>query len=231
MNTNIIRICIFLLPAVFLLGSCQPSDRDILHLMPDQTKLLFENEYVRVLNVFLEPGEIQPLHHGGNRLIYAQTNYTINYYQPDDTTEISWNKGGVHWHEAGLHAVENSGDTPADYFVFERKPVALPSTNHHTDELDYMMSENGFKHTVFENAHARVSHISIPSGGSIAEHEGLYRIVYSLSDYTIRYSSDVIGTVEREFKIGDFHWHVTDMHSIENIGEEHVEFLVIEFKQ
>lgn len=231
MKNTLDRIIILLIPAVILFSACERPDVDILNLMPEQTQLLFENEYVRVLNVKLEPGETQPLHHGGNRLIYALTNYSIYYYQPDDTTEISWNTGGIHWHEAGMHAVEIASETMADYLVFERKSIDLPATQYPDEEPDFMIPETGFMHTIFENAHARVSHISIPAGESIPEHEGLYRLVYSLADYSIRYSSDVIDTVEGEFETGDFHWHAPDVHRVENIGEEFAEYLVFEFKR
>lgn len=231
MNTTTHRLFIIPFLIIFLFAACERADEDILKLMPDNTQLLFENEYVRVLNITLEPGDSQPLHKGGNRLIYALSNYTINYYQQEDTTEIMWNKGGVHWHEEGIHAVENVGETVADYLVIERKKAALPVTAHVIDEEIPTLAETGFSMEQFENVHARVCRITIPAGEVIPEHYGPPRLIYSLSDYKVFYTAEDKDSVEKEFNEGDFHWHPAGMHSVENIGDEAAEFIIFAFLQ
>ncbi len=231
MNTGIHRFIFIPLLVIFLFGACERPEEDILKMMPDNTNLLFENEYVRVLNITLDPGDSQPLHMGGKRLIYALTNYTINYYQPEDTTEITWNKGGIHWHESGIHAVDNIGETIADYLVIERKQAALPEFTKPTDEEIPTLAETGFSIEVFENEHARVCRVTLPAVEIIPEHFGPPRLIYSLSDYKILYTAEAKDSVEKEFQKGDFHWHPAGMHSVENIGEETAEYLIFAFLQ
>lgn len=229
MNSTTHRLSIIPLLILFLFAACERADEDILKSMPEKTKLIFENEYVRVFNSTLEPGEVQPFHRGGNRLIYALSNYTIDYYQQEDTTEITWNKGGLHWHEEGIHAVENVGQTVADYLVIERKKATLPDTEHDIDERTPILAETGFTIEQFENDYARVCRVTIPSGELMPGHYCFNRLIYSLSDYKIHYTSEKQDTIDKEFFTGDFHWHPADRHSIENIGEEDAKFIIFEF--
>jgi beta-alanine degradation protein BauB len=228
MQTNSHLWLILCLVFMFTFTACERAEEDILHLMPDNTQLLFENNYVRVLHVTLEPGEGQPLHTCNNRFIYALTGYTINYYQPNDTTQISWNEGGIHWHEKGVHAVENAGETLVDYLAIERKDARLPAAT--VEDPPPATLETGYWMEIFENDHAHVARISLPPGESIPEHDGYHRLVYSLSNYEIRYASEEKGTVEKSFSSGDFHWHAADMHAVENIGDDVAEYILFGFK-
>ncbi len=216
---------------IFIFAACERVEEDILQLMPESTQLLFENDYVRVLNVTLEQGEAQPLHQCGNRIIYALNDYTINYYQPEDTTEISWNKGGIHWHERGYHAVENIGETLVDYLLIERTETELPAAAPVVHEADPALPETGEVIDLFENNHARIARIILPAGYSMHDIDGFHRLVYSLSNYQIRYTSEAKGTIESEFNEGDFHWHSAGIYSIENIGDTDAEFIVFGFLQ
>ncbi len=224
---------LFIAPIIilFLFTGCERAEEDILQLMPENTEVIFENDYVRVLNITLEPGEAQPLHRCGHRIIYALGDYTINYYQPDDTTEISWNEGGIHWHQEGYHAVENIGESIVEYLLIERKAATLPDAEDIVPEPDPVFSEAEFVMEVFENDHARISRITLPVGESLPEHEGPNRLIYSQSEYRIRYTSDDEETIEREYEYGDLHWHSADVHTVENIGETDAEFIVIGFLQ
>lgn len=222
-----------IIPLVILIFfvSCERAGEDILVLMPEKTQLVFENEYVRVLNITLEPGDKQPLHFGENRLIYALSNYTIKYYLEDDATEIPWNEGGIHWHEAGKHAVENVGETIADYLVIERKAIELSVESDGITETEVMIQDTEYATAVFENDYAHVVRVHLPAGSTIPEHDGINRLVYSLSDYTIRYTSEIKGTVETEFEAGDIHWHSPGVHSVENIGDSEASYIVFSLKQ
>lgn len=229
-----IQVLFFLLPIVFLflLTSCERAEEDILQLMPENTDLLFENDYIRVLNITLGPGEAQPLHRCGNRIIYANNDYTINYYQPEDTTEIPWNKGGVHWHEEGYHAVENIGESMVDYLLIERKEEQLPDVDEEIiPEPDPILAETGFVQEFFENEHARISRFMLPAGEALPEHDGLNRLIYTQSDFRIRFTSEATGTVEREYETGELDWYSAGSHTVENIGETDAEFIVMGFLQ
>jgi len=225
------RLLFLFIIIALVFSSCDRTEDDILTLMPENTSLLFENNYIRVLNIMLEPGEAQPLHECGNRFIYSLDDYTINYYQPEDTTEISWNAGGLHWHNRGLHAVENTGEGNVEYLVIERSDNRVPAVTPATDEVETDIELSEFVTEVFENDHARVSRVTLPAGALLQEHHGLHRLIYSLTDYKIRYTSNTDDIIEIEHSDKDFHWHVAGYHSVENIGDTEAEFLVFEFIQ
>jgi len=83
---------------------------------------LYDDENVRVVEVNLDPGVKQPIHHGINRAIYSLTNYTINYQSgEDEPVENTFAAGECHWHGADAHSVENIGETAANYLIFSFK--------------------------------------------------------------------------------------------------------------
>jgi hypothetical protein len=86
------------------------------------SKVLYDDENVRVVEVNLEPGAKQFMHHGINRIIYSLTNYTINYQSGEnEPVENTFAAGDCHWHGADAHSVENIGDTAANYLIFSFK--------------------------------------------------------------------------------------------------------------
>jgi hypothetical protein len=83
---------------------------------------IFENEYLRVIEVKLATGESQPMHDGINRLIYSLNAYKIEYTSDQmDMKELTMEIGDIHWHGADKHAVKNTGETIAHYLIFEFK--------------------------------------------------------------------------------------------------------------
>ena len=53
--------------------------QDASQLDSEHASSIFENEYVRLIEVKLAAGESQPMHHGIHRLIYSLTSYQIEY--------------------------------------------------------------------------------------------------------------------------------------------------------
>jgi uncharacterized protein (TIGR03067 family) len=84
-------------------------------------------------------------------------------------------------------------------------------------------------HVVFENPFFNVHHVKLAPGESIARHTGGPRLIYSLRDYTVRFS-DADRSGKKTFQKGDCHWHEAGTHELENVGPGTVEFLVVHFK-
>jgi hypothetical protein len=61
-------------------------------------------------------------------------------------------------------------------------------------------------------------------------HAGINRIIYSLSDYDIKYDSGKDGSRNETFNQGDVHWHDACRHALENTGQTEAKFLVVGFK-
>ena len=83
-----------------------------------------DNDDFTVHHIALEPGASLPSHYGYPRIVYALSEYTLTLINPDTDarTERSFEEGDLHDHEAGLHAVENTGDQRAEYLVVAFKP-------------------------------------------------------------------------------------------------------------
>lgn len=101
------------------LGKAQPVEpgMDLPQIAPDNTRVLLENNAMRVAQVVLHPGEKLPVHMGLHRVNYALTGFQLMMGSGEETYEI----GRVTFQEPSAHEVENAGTTVARYLVFELK--------------------------------------------------------------------------------------------------------------
>jgi quercetin dioxygenase-like cupin family protein len=195
----------------------------------DAAQRLFENSYVEVMQARLAPGESLPPHEGGNRVIYSLTDYEIRFEQQGQEMQRSFSEGDVHFHEAGPHSVENVGDTTARFVVFERLEAALPEAMDTTPAQDLSEEAAPAKQdTLLENDVAEVHVVSLEAGQSLPDHRGRARVIYSLSDYRVRFMQGG-DSEERSFEQGSVHYHAPGVHAVENIGDQAARFMVVEF--
>ena len=103
----------------------QAQGEDILKVAPDNTTLILENEFVRVLESRTNPGEKEPMHAHPAYLVYNLTDYTIRFTGPDGiSTTVDAKKGQAAYFGALSHAVENVGTTESRALVIEFKDSA-----------------------------------------------------------------------------------------------------------
>jgi len=197
----------------------------------DHANMVFENDYVKVMLFELKPNAELPLHQGEARLVYALSDYAIDWTEAGNTTEKSWQSGDAHWHEAGAHAVKNSGTSDARFLVVSRTSTPLPEVGADALSQDIGAVDTMHADVVFENDHVRLMKVSLPVGESQPMHQGANRLVYALSSYQIAYASDQTDTVRTSFEAGEAHWHGADEHAVENVGTSPAEFLVFAFKR
>ena len=194
-------------------------------------KTIFENDYAQVSKMNLESGEFLPVHEGENRVIYALTDYTIDWEEEGKNLgNKTWKKGEVHYHKAGKHAAKNNGTTKAEWLAFSRKNTDLPECGENTVDNDVSSVSPDFTKTLLDNEAFKMTLVKLPIGKSIPMHSGINRIIYSLSDYVLEYESDAHGKLDKQFKQGDTHWHEACQHALKNIGETEAEFLVVSYK-
>lgn len=100
-------------------------DQDVSRTAPEVAKLLLDNDYIRVIEVNLQPGEEIKTHRGIARIIYSLNPYTIKYntdeFKNDSSTQKTFEPGYTHWHESGSHSLVNIGETPMRDLIFEFK--------------------------------------------------------------------------------------------------------------
>jgi quercetin dioxygenase-like cupin family protein len=138
---------IFLIALICLTGSCNQNPRQDKHLAaptdtlknaltetdtteidfvrasPDQAKILMENEYVRVIQYSLKPGEKDNPHTHPPKTSYVISGGTLRVYseneKPVDFEEVT---GASEWSgRIGKHYVENIGGTTVTILLTEVK--------------------------------------------------------------------------------------------------------------
>ena len=111
------------LGAASLALSPAPDDPlDPLRVAGDTHKLAFENAFVRVLDVHLPPGKIEPRHrHPHGMSVYFtdwEAKVTVDGQQP----QVNHRKAGTFaWNEAVIHSVENVGKSEGHVLRIELK--------------------------------------------------------------------------------------------------------------
>ncbi|MHA7832169.1 MAG: cupin domain-containing protein [Flagellimonas sp.] len=193
---------------------------------------LFENDYATVTKVSLEPGQEQELHQGGERLIYSLNDYTIAWEENgNDLGEKSWKKGDAHSHAPGMHKAKNVGNEVAEWLVFTRTGTELPPCDKYDDGNDVNSVKPESTSVLLDDEYFMAMQVTLNPNESIPDHNGINRVIYALSDYSIEYMSDHAGSGNKTFKKGDVHWHEACKHSIKNIGTTTAEFLVVVYKK
>jgi beta-alanine degradation protein BauB len=90
------------------------------------TRLLFENERIRVWDITLEPGESLPLHRHRTTYFYrCEVGGTVRVGLPDGSAEVYESpQDEVHFHEIGpddlvVHDLANVGETTVRFTTVE----------------------------------------------------------------------------------------------------------------
>ena len=111
------------LVGVALSATRQADDMlDPIRVAPDSHKVAFENMFVRVLEVRVRPGSVEPRHrhpHGLSVYLASQdTRITVDGRAPQVTHREA---GSFAWSDAVIHTVENVGSTEMHVLRIELK--------------------------------------------------------------------------------------------------------------
>ena len=99
--------------------------QDPVSLYPENYKVLFENDRVRVLEFMLRIGATERFHQHPAAVTYVLSPFKIRFTFPDGTTKVREAKAGdVLFREAVTHSPLNIGNTDARGILFEMKTLA-----------------------------------------------------------------------------------------------------------
>lgn len=195
-------------------------------------QVIFENDYVKAVKVSLNPGEVLKPHQGEERVIYSLTDYEIEWEENGKNEgQKSWKKGDIHTHKAGQHSAKNNGKSKAEWVAFVRKESTLPDCDEELIENDVYSVSKDFAVQRLDDTSFRITEVKLPKSERIPMHDGLNRIIFSLSDYKVAYTTEDQNNTDKQFESGDVHWHEACKHAINNIGQTDAKFLVIAFKK
>jgi hypothetical protein len=101
----------------------QNDEQDVLNVIPDNYKLLFENAFVRVIEARVPPGTEEKAHRHMRGVSICMTEYTVeSRILPDGQWVRSDRKHGtVYWSESSLHVLRNVGKTTSHTIRVELK--------------------------------------------------------------------------------------------------------------
>jgi hypothetical protein len=96
------------------------EELDPLKVASDTHKLVFENQFVRVLEVNVPPGKVEPWHSHGRRIIVDLEAWSSRSTERGAVPKEAQRKAGtVRWSDPVIHTVENTGKTPGHAFSIE----------------------------------------------------------------------------------------------------------------
>ncbi len=204
---------------------------EVAEVAPDHVEVLFEDEHTALMAVRLAPGESLPEHDGGHRVIYSLSEYVITMTKGDTRHTQLWKEGMVHWHDSGRHAIENTGTTEARFLVAVCKVLGHEEGPANLEGAALSAVAPEATRVILENDDAQVTEVRVPAGGTLPEHGGYYRVIYSQTPYSVTLTVDNGEQESGTFEAGDVHAHEASKHSLENTGDTDAEFLIFAWKR
>jgi quercetin dioxygenase-like cupin family protein len=109
--------------AAVVSGSQQKDDPlDPVRVAPDTHKVAFENMFVRVLEVRIPPGSIEPRHRHPHGLSVYLTDWDTKSTIDGQPSQVARRKSGTFaWSDAVVHTVQNVGPTEGHVLRIELK--------------------------------------------------------------------------------------------------------------
>jgi quercetin dioxygenase-like cupin family protein len=102
----------------------QPAEDplDPVRVAADTHRIAFENAFVRVLDVNLPPGKVEPRHRHPHGMSVYFTDWDAKVTPEGKPTETRHRAAGTFaWSEAVIHTVQNAGPTPGHILRIELK--------------------------------------------------------------------------------------------------------------
>jgi len=117
-----ILITAFVAVAYLALPQSGNDSLDSLKACAATQKLIFENEFVRVIDDRIPPGVTEPLHRHRHGVVISLTTSTYETVTQDGKkTLMQHEEGAAQWSEATVHTVKNAGNALAHAIRIELK--------------------------------------------------------------------------------------------------------------
>jgi hypothetical protein len=218
----------FSMAVALALAAVAAPAQDVVQLAPDQVKVVFENDYVRVLH-FNEPGHSKlPMH---SHPAYVSVGFTTDdskYTFPDGKTSHERTKAdGVTYSKGISHAYENLSDAAAESVMVElKKPTGAAATT-----LDSVKLDPKHYKVVIDNDQVRVLRAKYGPHEKSVMHEHPASVAVFMSDGHIKFTLPDGTSQDNNSKAHDATWADAGKHLPENAGDKPAEVIVIELKK
>jgi quercetin dioxygenase-like cupin family protein len=110
------------LAARLVLSQAAEDPLDPVRVAADTHRVALENQFVRVLDVHLPPGKVEPRHRHPHGMSVYFTDWVAKVTTDGKPTEVHPRKAGTFaWSEAVIHTVQNAGKTEGHILRIELK--------------------------------------------------------------------------------------------------------------
>ncbi len=218
-----------LFPMVVALTAVAAFAQDVVQLAPEQVKVVFENDRVRVLQ-FNEPGHSKlPMH---SHPAYVSVGFTTDdskYTFPDGKTSNERTKAdGVTYTKVMTHAYENLSDAAAESVMVELKPGTGAAAKTTLDPLK--LDPKHYK-VVINNDEVRVLRAKYGPHEKSVMHEHPASVAVYMTDGHVKFTLPDGTSRDSDTKAHDATWADAGKHLPENTGDKPMEVIVIELKK
>jgi beta-alanine degradation protein BauB len=215
-------------PVAVALAAVTAFAQDVVKLAPDQAKVVFENDRVRVLH-FTESGHSKlPMHSHPAYVTVGFTSDHSKYTFPDGKTSDDRTKaGGVIYSKGITHAYENLAGTASESVMVELKKPGTAAAN---STLDPIKLDPKHYKVVLENDQVRVLRATYGLHEKSVMHEHPASVAVFMKDGHVKFNLPDGTSQEVMSKAHDATWADAGKHLPENIGDKPIEVLVIELK-
>jgi beta-alanine degradation protein BauB len=196
---------------------------------PKQEKLVFENQYVKVYEVTIQPGEKLPPHHGGDRVVYCLNDCKLLYHWEGKTYEEKRKAGDVHFHPEAVHFEENAGKTVVREIIVERQHAPLPP--HNGTGADMAAANPNNTKVIFDRDMAKVFELTLQMKDAASMHYGLDRLVYAPEGSQFVLVGPDGSKTKQTLKKGGCQWYSSGLGALENAGQTRTKLVVFGFKK
>jgi beta-alanine degradation protein BauB len=196
---------------------------------PKQEKLVFENQFVKVYEATLQPGEKLPLHHGGNRVVLNLNDCKLLYHWEGKTAEEKRKAGDVHYHPEATHSEENAGKTSAHFLIVERQNTPLPAAQ--GTGIDLAKANPNNTRVLFDRDMAKVYELTLQPKEAASMHYCIDHLVYSCEAGQLVLTGPDGTRTKLSLKKGGYQWYPSGLEALENAGPNKAKLVVFGFKK
>jgi hypothetical protein len=217
-------------PMAVALAAVAAFAQDVVQLAPDRVKVVFENDYVRVLH-FNEPGHSKlPMHSHPAYVTVGFTTDDSKYTFPDGKTSHDRSKAdGVTYSKSMTHAYENLSDAASESVMVElKKPGAASAAN---TALDPVKLDSKHYKVVIDNDEVRVLRAKYGPHEKSVMHEHPASVAVFMTDGHVKFTLPDGTSQDTNIKAHDAIWSEAGKHLPENVGDKPMEVVVVELKK
>jgi hypothetical protein len=211
--------------AALVLSASTLFGQDVLSVAPQNFRVLFENDQVRVLRETLNPGEQQAFHEHAGRVTFTLTDSRLTLADATGATGVLERRAGdISWGEPTSHAVTNNGGGMAEYIHFE---IKTPPTREFSSSTSMM---GGTINILLDSPRVRVLDLKLPRGQKAISAQTANRVLLALAPFKGIAEFDASTRERIDSQLHDVRFLAEGLDVIENTSKAEIHALVVELK-